>query len=571
MRYSKFLIPTLREDPAEAEVASHRLMLRAGMIRKLAAGIYSTLPLGERVIKKTAQIVREEMNRAGALEVTLPFVQPAELWQESGRWNVYGKEMLRLKDRNDREFCLGPTHEEVITNLVKGVISSYKQLPVNLYQIHTKFRDEIRPRFGVMRAREFIMKDAYSFDTDEEGAEKSYRHMYDAYCRIFERLGLKFRAVEADTGPIGGNFSHEFMVLADTGEDVIVACSNCDYAANMEKAEIKPPDDPEKNNIDLKKTERVETPNIKTVDEVTAFLRVSPSKLIKTLVFSCDDGHIVALVRGDHEINEVKLRNFIGCDNVLLADEDLVEELTHAPRGFAGPVGLKDVKIIADFGLKGGTNFVSGGNEKDIHIMNVNFDRDFSVTRFGDIRCAGDGDPCPRCGQVLETKRGIEVGHIFKLGTKYSRSMNATYLDPGGEPNHMVMGCYGIGIGRTAAAAIEQSHDENGIIFPESIAPFSVLVLPVDTTEKIQMEIAEKIYRELTAGGIDVLLDDRDERPGIKFKDADMIGVPLRLTVGRNAVKGNNVDIKSRKTGEIRQVPVEDAVSAVVESLGESS
>jgi len=567
MRYSQFLIPTLKEDPAEAEVVSHRLMLRAGMIRKLAAGIYSTLPLGERVMQKTAQVVREEMNRAGAMEVTLPFVQPAEIWHESGRWDIYGKELLRLKDRHNRQFCLGPTHEEVITNLIKGVISSYRQLPVNVYQIQVKFRDEIRPRFGVMRAREFIMKDAYSFDIDEKGAEESYRKMHAAYSRIFERLGLEFRAVEADSGPIGGSFSHEFMVLAETGEDMIVTCSACGYAANTEKAEIKRPENVEMRQDDLKEMQCVETPDMKTVEEVTGFLKVDSCKLIKTLVFNSSDGPVVALVRGDHEINEVKLRNFLGCDRLELADEELIQSVTRAPRGFAGPVGLKGVRIIADFGFTGGANFITGGNEKDVHIMNVNFNRDFSVSDFAEIRFAEEGDPCPCCAQTLTTCRGIEVGHIFKLGTKYSKSMDATYLASDGRSEHMVMGCYGIGIGRTAAAAIEQSHDENGIIFPEQIAPFSVLVVLVNPTDEQQRNIAEKIYESLLGKGLEVLIDDRDERPGIKFKDADLIGIPLRVTVGKNAVKENMVDLKWRKTGEVRKVAVEKAVDVIEEAL----
>ncbi|MFC1591721.1 proline--tRNA ligase [Thermodesulfobacteriota bacterium] len=567
MRYSQFLVPTLREDPAEAEVASHRLMLRAGMIRKLAAGIYSTLPLGERVIQKTIQIVREEMNRAGALEVTLPFVQPAELWHESKRWEVYGKELLRLKDRHERQFCLGPTHEEVITDLVRGVVSSYRQLPVNLYQIHIKFRDEIRPRFGVMRAREFIMKDAYSFDVDEKGAEQSYQKMHEAYSRIFERIGLKFRAVDADSGPIGGSFSHEFMVLAETGEDVIVSCTACDYGANMEKAEIHTQPRAETAGEDQKPMERVETPDMRTIEEVTGFLQVSADRLIKTLIFTSSDGPIVALVRGDHEINEIKLKNLLACDMLELAEEDVIEELTGAPRGFAGPVGLDGVRIIADNGLQGRSNCVTGGNEKDIHVVNVNLGRDFTVKEFADIRCAADGDPCPRCGKSLETTRGIEVGHIFKLGTKYSDAMRATFLDAAGIAKPMVMGCYGIGVGRTVAAAIEQSHDENGIIFPAAIAPFDVLVVLVNPTDDAQRRIAEEIYQQLLDRGVDVLLDDRDERPGSKFKDADLIGIPLRVTVGKNAVKDEMIDIKLRRNGEMSKVALADATAAVLEHV----
>ena len=567
MRYSQFLIPTLREDPAEAEVASHKLMLRSGMIRKLATGIYSTLPLGERVIQKTAQVVREEMNRAGAMEVTLPFVQPAELWHESGRWNVYGKELLRLKDRHNREFCLGPTHEEVITDLVRGVVSSYKQLPINLYQIHIKFRDEIRPRFGVMRSREFIMKDAYSFDVDEKSAEESYMKMYYAYSRIFERLGLKFRPVEADSGPIGGNFSHEFMVLAETGEDRIVTCSECDYAANTEKAEIKKPESMEVLSGNFKELTKIKTPDMRTIEEVTGFLKAKPKKLIKTLVFNSSDGPLVALVRGDHEINEIKLKNMLACDELELAEEDIIEKFTNAPRGFAGPVGMKDIKIIADYGLLGGINMITGGNEKDIHLVNVNFERDFTVSEFADIRLADSGDPCPRCGKLLSTTRGIEVGHIFKLGTKYSKAMNAAYLDEDGKSIEMVMGCYGIGVGRTVAAAIEQSHDKDGIIFPAAIAPFTVIVVPVNTSDESQMQIAEKIYQELIEKGVDVIIDDRDERAGIKFKDADMVGIPVRVTVGKFAVKENSVDIKIRKTGEVRKADVDEAVLAVIECI----
>jgi prolyl-tRNA synthetase len=566
MRYSQFLIPTLREDPAEAEIVSHRLMLRAGLIRKLAAGIYATLPLGERVLQKTMAIIREEMNRAGALELTLPFVQPAEIWQESGRWDVYGKELLRLKDRHNREFCLGPTHEEVITDLVRGIVSSYKQLPVNLYQMHIKFRDEIRPRFGVMRAREFIMKDAYSFDADDRGAEESYRAMHAAYCRIFERLGLRFRAVEADSGPIGGSFSHEFMVLAETGEDVVVVCPACEYAANTEKAEIRPPDAADPDPAVFLPLERVATPDMRTIEDVTGFLGVCADRLIKTLVFATSAGPVVALVRGDHEVNPIKLKNFIGCAELDLADEELIESVTRAPRGFAGPVGLAGVRVIADSGLRGLSNMVTGGNAADEHIRNVNPGRDYRVQAYADIRLAADGDPCPRCGRPLATTRGIEVGHIFKLGTKYSASMQATYLDAEGRAQHLVMGCYGIGVGRTVAAAIEQSHDEHGIIFPAPIAPFAALIVLVNPTDQQQRAVAESVYGALLDAGVEVLLDDRDERPGSKFKDADLIGIPVRITVGRNAVKDGTVDVKVRATGAVQQVAAA-AASGVVREL----
>ena len=561
------LMPTLREDPSEAEVLSHRLMLRAGMIRKLAAGIYSYLPLAQRVLRKTEQIIREEMDRAGALQVTLPFVQPAELWQKSGRWDLYGKELLRLKDRHNREFCLGPTHEEVITELVKNEVTSYRQLPLTLYQIHIKFRDEIRPRFGVMRAREFVMKDAYSFDIDEEGAEKSYHQMYRAYCAIFERCKLTFRAVEADTGPIGGSFSHEFMVLAETGEDCIFSCSACGYAANREKAEIgrsaeEPSAAPPRGDL-----MRAETPQQRTVEEVTRFLRIKPEQLIKTMIFQEGDRTIAVLVRGDHEINEIKLQNYLTAQTLSLADDATIEKVTRAPKGFAGPLGLS-IPVIADNALKGGSNFVTGGNEKDLHLMNVNPGRDFQVNSFQDLRFAAEGDPCPRCaGGRLVMSRGIEVGHIFKLGTKYSTSLDATFLDARGKARHMVMGCYGIGVGRTVAAAIEQNHDENGIIFPLSIAPFQAILTSVKPKDPEVREASERIYAALLNAGIDIIFDDRDERPGIKFKDADLVGIPLRVTVG-SKIKDGLLELKLRTSQESIVVREAEAVSAIKELLG---
>jgi prolyl-tRNA synthetase len=564
MRYSQMLIPTLKEDPSEAEVLSHRLMLRAGMIRKLAAGIYSFLPLAQRVFRKTEQIIREEMNRAGAQEVTLPFVQPAELWQKSGRWNVYGKELLRLKDRNERDFCLGPTHEEVVTELVKNHVTSYRQLPLNLYQIHIKFRDEIRPRFGIMRAREFVMKDAYSFDADEKGAEESYQKMHQAYCNIFERCGLTFRAVEADTGPIGGSFSHEFMVLAETGEDTIFSCNSCNYAANKEKAEIGSLKNEKPDPLPLGELKRVATPEKRTVEEVTQFLKIGPEQLIKTLIFQDGDHTIAALIRGDHEINELKLQNLLGSEALCLADDKTIEKVTRAPRGFAGPVGL-DIRIIADNSLKGIKNFVIGGNERDVHLANVNFNRDFQVESFYDIRFAIERDPCPRCAQgQLVMSKGIEVGHIFKLGTKYSKTLGARFLDAQRRENYMVMGCYGIGVGRTVAAAIEQNHDKDGIIFPKSIAPFQVIVVSVNPKDSAIKEVSERIYATLLDEGIDVLIDDRDERPGIKFKDADLLGIPLRITVGKK-VADDQIDIKLRKTGEVMVTKEEEGIRKVKE------
>ncbi len=566
MRYSQILIPTLKEDPSEAEVLSHKLMLRAGMIRKLAAGIYSYLHLAQRVLRKTEQIIREEMNRAGAQEVTLPFVQPAEIWQKSGRWNVYGKELLRLKDRNGREFCLGPTHEEVITELVKNEVTSYRQLPLNLYQIHIKFRDEIRPRFGIMRAREFVMKDAYSFDADEKQAEESYQRMYQAYHNIFKRCGLAFRAVEADTGPIGGSFSHEFMVLAETGEDSIFSCNKCDYAASRDKAEIGKSEGKSTDHLSLAERRRVETPNKRTIEEVSQFLKVKQEQLIKTLIFQEGDHTIAALIRGDHEINEVKLQNSLKTENIFLASDEAIEKVTGAPKGFAGPVGLS-IKIIADDSLKGMNNFVVGGNEKDVHLVNVNLGRDFQVDSFCDLRFAEEGDSCPRCnhGQLVMSK-GIEVGHIFKLGTKYSETLGASFLDDKGKAKHMVMGCYGIGVGRTVAAAIEQNHDDNGIIFPMSIAPFEAIIVSVKPKNPEIKEASERIYTALLDAGVDVILDNRDERPGIKFKDADLIGIPLRITVGTK-IRDGSVDIKLRKSHETILVKEEKVVEKVKEII----
>jgi len=561
MLFSKALIPTLRQTPADAEVVSHQLMLRAGMIRKVASGVYSYLPLAQRAFQNLKTIIREEMNRIGGQEVTLPGVQPSELWEESGRWNLYGKELLRFKDRHERDFCLGPTHEEVITDLVRRETRSYRQLPLILYQLQTKFRDEIRPRFGVMRAREFVMKDAYSFDRDEGGAEESYRIMYQAYSRIFERCGLEFKAVEADTGPIGGSFSHEFMVLADSGEDTIVYCENCGYAANLEKAEIKPPEE-----IPLHKSfealETVHTPGKKTVDEVTRFLGVPPEKLIKTIIFETNTVPVAALVRGDHEINEVKLRNLLNCDILSLADDAVVETVTNAPRGFAGPVKI-NVSVYADNSLKTAVNMVAGGNAKDVHYRNVNFPRDFTVDQFVDLRLATVDDPCGRCGKPLKLRKGIEVGHIFKLGTKYSEALKATYLDQQGKETPIVMGCYGIGVGRTVAAAIEQNHDQDGIIFPLSLAPFQVIILPVNINERNLRETAFQLYDELRREGIEVLLDDRDERPGIKFKDADLIGIPIRITIGPRSLEEGKVEMRQRKTGKVELVAVEKAVATI--------
>jgi prolyl-tRNA synthetase len=561
MRYSQYFIPTVKETPADAEVVSHQLMLRAGMIRKLAAGIYNYLPLGLRSIRKVENIVREEMNRAGAIEILMPGVIPAELWQESERWEQYGRELLRIKDRKDAEFCLGPTHEEVVTDLVRREIKSYRQMPVNLYQIQSKFRDEIRPRFGLMRGREFIMKDAYSFDVDGDAADLSYEKMYQAYRRIFERCGLRFRAVEADTGSIGGSSSHEFMVLADSGEDAIVSCNACEYAANVEKAESRPTEAVE--HADPRPLERVATPGKRTIEEVSEFLGVHAASMIKTLVLLADNEPVIALVRGDHELNEIKLKNALDCSSLEMAGDEVVTKVTGAPVGFAGPVGLK-VKIVADLAVKGMKNSVTGGNEKDLHLKNVNLERDFQVTRFADIRNVVHGDACPRCdGGVLEMWRGIEVGHVFKLGTKYSKALKAGFLDADGKERIIFMGCYGIGIGRTVAACIEQNHDENGIIFPIPIAPFHCIISALNIKEEPVREASEQIYKHLSEAGIEVLLDDRDERPGFKFKDADLIGIPLRIVVGSKNLAQGNVELKDRKTGDVALLPIAEAVERV--------
>ncbi len=567
MRYSRAFIPTTREDPAEAEVVSHRLMLRAGMIRKVAAGIYNLLPLGFRAMKKVEGIVREEMDRAGAQEVLMPFVVPAELWKESGRWDVYGKELLRIKDRHDRDFCLGPTHEEVVTDMVRREVRSYRQLPLNIYQIQIKFRDEIRPRFGLMRGREFIMKDAYSFHVDEADAEREYRNMFDTYSRIFERCGLGFRAVEAETGAIGGSFSHEFMVLADTGEDQIVSCSSCGYAANLERAECRQTGyaikQGNERQLPLKK---VSTPQIRTVEEVSAFLKVTPERLIKTIVCETDRGEVVALIRGDHELNEAKLKRFLGCEWVILAEEDTVKRVTGAPVGFAGPVGLK-ARIIADHAIAGIVNGVTGANKEDFHFVNVNPDRDFKVETYADLRMASEDDGCPRCDEGrLSLFRGIEVGHVFKLGTKYSKAMGANFLNEKGEELPMIMGCYGIGIGRTVAAAIEQNHDDKGIIWPLPIAPYQVYILPVNIKDAHISEVAGMLYKGFSDCGIETIIDDRDERAGVKFNDADITGIPLRITVG-SRVKEGKVELKRRDSQEVELIDIDGVVEVVKERV----
>lgn len=571
MLYSRYFIPTLKETPSDAEVVSHQLMLRAGMIRKLAAGIYNYLPMGLRSIRKFENIVREEMNRAGAIELLMPSVQPAELWQESGRWQFYGKELLRFKDRKDGEFCMGPTHEEVITDLVRREIKSYRQMPVNFYQIQTKFRDEIRPRFGLMRGREFIMKDAYSFDVDSSAADDSYDRMYQAYMRIFERCGLNFRAVEADTGSIGGSSSHEFMVLAESGEDAIVSCDSCRYAANVEKAEARPVQPV--SGVEQLPLQKTITPDMKSIVDVAAFLGLSTDRTIKALVYMSDAGEsVMACLRGDHDLNEIKLKNCLGWDDIRMATEEEILSVTGSPVGFIGPHGLKrKITVIADLAVQGMANAAIGANEMDVHFINANPGRDFQADRYADLRTVVAGDPCPRCESgKMEQWRGIEVGHVFKLGTKYSTSMGATYLDAAGKEQTIFMGCYGIGIGRTVAAAIEQNHDENGIIFPLPIAPFHCAVVALNTKDTGVMAAAEEIYFKLEKFGIEVLFDDRDERPGIKFKDNDLIGIPLRIVVGSKGLAEGKVELKIRKTGEVLLLPIEEAMIKAKEMVDEA-
>ncbi|PKL91195.1 MAG: proline--tRNA ligase [Candidatus Goldiibacteriota bacterium HGW-Goldbacteria-1] len=547
MRFSNALINTLRETPKEAETVAHKFMLRACMIKKLGAGIYDWMPLGFKSLQKVINIIREEMNKAGAQEVLLPVLSPAELWKETGRWNVYGKELMRIKDRHDNEFALGPTHEEVITDLVRREVNSYKQLPINLYQIQGKFRDEIRPRFGVMRSREFLMKDAYSFDRDEEGAMKSYRNMFETYVKICKRIGFKFRAVEADSGAIGGNLSSEFMVLAETGEDTIIYCEKCEYAANMEKAAFKKEpamDAPEE------ALTKVHTPNIRTVEELAAFLGKKPEETAKTILYIVDGKKMAgAVIRGDREINEVKLKNALGAAELRLATPEEILEKTGAPVGFAGPINLREkgVRLAVDETAAYLKNTVTGGNENDYHYTGVNRGRDYQENLIADFAAAKKGDSCPKCGGELNEQKGIEMGHVFFLGNKYSKSMKATFLDESGKSKEMVMGCYGIGVSRVVAASIEQNNDENGIIWPMAIAPYEVNIVVVNAKYKEGMDYSEALYKQLKEAGVDVIMDDRDISPGVKFKDADLIGFPLRIVVGEKNFAAGQVEMSLRR------------------------
>ncbi|MFB9329019.1 proline--tRNA ligase [Paenibacillus aurantiacus] len=570
MKQSQLLAPTLRDVPADAEAVSHQLLLRAGYIRQLAAGVYSLLPLGRRTLQRIESIIREEMESAGANEVLLPALQPAELWRESGRYEVYGDELIRLTDRGGREYALGPTHEEVVTSLIAQEVSSYRKLPLTVFQIQTKFRDERRPRFGLLRVREFLMKDAYSFDADWEGLHRSYETMYAAYHRIFSRLGLRYRAVLADAGAIGGEGgTHEFMALADVGEDTIIACTACEYAANLEKAEAAPLSHAislDEHDGGTQALHKFATPGIRTIQELRDRMGIEPSQVIKTLLYLADGEPVAVLVRGDHEANETKIMNALGATSLELADADTVRNVTSAPVGFAGPVGLR-ARIIVDREAAAMTSAVTGANEEDSHYRNVVPGRDFHLEAVADLRNVQAGEACPQCGKELAAHRGIEIGHVFKLGTKYSSAMQASFTDAEGKENPFIMGCYGIGVTRLLSAMIEQHHDERGIVWPAEAAPFGVHLLPVSMKDDVQRELALKLYAQLRAAGMETLLDDRDERLGVKLKDADLIGIPARIVIGKGAAEGL-VEFKSRQESDAELCSVEDALVRASAILG---
>ena len=563
MRVSKLFMATQREIPADAEIPSHQLMLRAGLIRKVASGIYSFMPLGYRTYRKVENVIREEMDKAGAQELIMPALLPAEVYQESGRWEKFGPEMFRMSDRGGRSFCLGPTHEEPFTEAVRDTISSYKQLPVTLYQIQHKYRDEKRPRFGIMRGREFVMKDAYSFDVDEAGLDESYDTMYKAYRATFDRLGLDYTVVDADSGAMGGSGSQEFMVKSEVGEDGICYCDECGYAANEEKAGCVTP---AQDTSEMLAIEKIHTPDVKTIEDLVGYMNCGADKFVKTILYNIDGKIVAAMCRGDRDINETKLANLYDATEMELAAFADVERVTGAKVGFAGPVGLKEkIDIVVDSEVSVMRNFVVGADETDYHLKNVNIGRDFEATTIADIRNAVEGDICPKCGKgKMKMARGVEVGHIFKLGTKYSKALNCVYLDKDGKSNLVVMGCYGIGVGRTLAAIIEQHHDENGIIWPAEVAPYKAIVVPTKVNDEENMSLAEKIYKDLLDSGVEVLIDDRNERPGVKFKDADLIGIPLRITVGRRAGEGI-VEVKRRDSGEAVEMTADEAVAAAKE------
>ncbi|OLS02167.1 proline--tRNA ligase [Tissierella creatinophila] len=567
MKMSKMYMPTLKEDPSEAEIASHKLLLRSGMIRQLVSGVYSYLPLGYRVIRKVEQIVREEMDVAGSQELLMSPIQPRELWEATGRWANFGPEMFTLLDRNSREFCLGPTHEEYITDLIKNEVKSYKQLPLNLYQIQTKYRDEKRPRFGLMRGREFIMKDAYSFDVDEEAMIRAYDIMWKSYDKAFTRLNLKYKVVEGDTGAMGGRVSHEFMAMSEAGEGFMAYCEACDYAATDEKATVVY--NVENSNQEELPLEKVLTENVTTIEGLEDFFKIDKSSFGKALVYSVKGKPLVVVIPGDRELNEIKLENYleISSHDIEMADEEMIIDITGANKGFTGPVGLKEgTRLLVDSRIKDMKNLIVGGNETDIHLKNVNYGRDFQGEVVEDLLMIRDGDICPKCDEKLKMARGIEVGNIFQLGTKYSEGIGAKYLDENGKEKYFVMGSYGIGITRTVAAIIEQSHDENGIIWPLNVAPYEVIITVINTKDEEQMNLSQNIYDELAKKGVEVLLDDRKERAGVKFNDRDLIGIPIRIVVGKGAADGM-VEYSLRKTGEKEDINVNDLIKIIEEEF----
>ncbi len=566
MKMSQIFIPTLKEEPAEAVIKSHKLMIRAGLIRKLASGLYSYLPLGLKVFRKVENIIRDEMNKADAQEFSLPILTPSELWEETGRWNQFGPELIRITDRSEHKFALGPTHEEVFTYIVKQEINSYKQLPVNFYQIKTKFRDEIRPRFGVMRCREFTMKDAYSFDIDEKGLDISYNKMRKAYQNIFKRCGLDTSIVEADTGAMGGTKSEEFMVVSDIGEETLVFCPKCGYSANLEKAETLDAESPKKEGP--KPIQEVDTPDTKTIDQLTEFFKITPKKFIKTIVYIADSKPVVALIRGDLDINETKLKNNLKAVELELADEKTIESVTGAKVGFAGPVNLKNVPIYADNSIKTVYNGITGANKNDKHLINVNLDRDFKVDKFFDIRTAKEGDKCIKCKNSIQLKHGIEVGHIFKLGYKYTKSMDVQFLDKDHKEKNPIMGCYGIGVDRTVAAIIEQYNDENGIIWPITVAPYEITIIPVNLNDKEVFDTANTLYSELSKD-YDVILEDRDLSPGFRFKDADLIGIPIKIIISTKSLKEKKAEIKLRQTNQSEMINISDINKKIKEIIND--